>query len=101
MIDNLLDGLKEGRVKAAEFGQGVDKSMKEALEGTKISADQLEKWKSVAKGGKEGSAAMTEIAKALASIEDETKRNEIGVKLFGTMYEDRGQNITNTYWRSR
>ena len=43
-IDNLLDGLKEGRVKAAEFGQGVDKSMKEALEGTKISADQLEKW---------------------------------------------------------
>ena len=39
--------------------------------------------KSVAKGGKEGSAAMTEIAKALASIEDETKRNEIGVKLFG------------------
>ena len=33
--------------------------------------------KSVAKGGKEGSAAMTEIAKALASIEDETKRNEI------------------------
>ncbi|MDR5047299.1 hypothetical protein FNE59_17380 [Bacillus thuringiensis] len=97
MIDNLLDGLKEGRVKAAEFGQGVDKSMKEALEGTKISADQLEKWgKSVAKGGKEGSAAMTDIAKALASIEDETKRNEIGVKLFGTMYEDQGQNITNT-----
>ncbi|PGQ65389.1 phage tail tape measure protein, partial [Bacillus cereus] len=71
--------------------------MKEALEGTKISADQLEKWgKSVAKGGKEGSAAMTEIAKALVSIEDETKRNEIGVKLFGTMYEDQGQNITNT-----
>ncbi|OOR74509.1 phage tail tape measure protein [Bacillus cereus] len=97
MIDNLLDGLKEGRVKAAEFGQGVDKSMKEALEGTKISADQLEKWgKSVAKGGKEGSAAMTEIAKALVNIEDETKRNEIGVKLFGTMYEDQGQNITNT-----
>ncbi|MED0959556.1 DUF2207 domain-containing protein [Bacillus paramycoides] len=96
-IDNLLDGLKEGRIKAVEFGQGVDKSMKEALEGTKISADQLEKWgQSVAKGGKEGSAAMTEIAKALVGIEDETKRNEIGVKLFGTMYEDQGQNITNT-----
>ncbi|MDM5434377.1 hypothetical protein QUG28_16910 [Bacillus hominis] len=58
--------------------------MKEALEGTNISADQLQKWgQSVAKGGKEGSAAMTEIAKALVDIENETKRNEIGVKLFG------------------
>ncbi|MBF7155701.1 hypothetical protein IWA68_24455 [Bacillus albus] len=83
-IDNLLDGLKEGRIKAAEFGQGVDKSMKEALEGTKISADQLQKWgQSVAKGGKEGSAAMTDIAKALNEVENETKKNEIGVKLFG------------------
>ncbi|MGG3116480.1 hypothetical protein [Bacillus paranthracis] len=96
-IDNLLDGLKEGRIKAAEFGKEVDKSMKESLEGTKISADQLQKWgQSVAKGGKEGSAAMTDIAKALNEIEDETKRNEIGVKLFGTMFEDQGQNIIDT-----
>nr|WP_264449058.1 phage tail tape measure protein [Bacillus cereus] len=92
-----ITGLKEGRIKAAEFGQGVDKSMKEALEGTKISADQLEKWgQSVAKGGKEGSAAMTDIAKALNEVENETKRNEIGVKLFGTMFEDQGQNIIDT-----
>ncbi|OJE47652.1 DUF2207 domain-containing protein [Bacillus proteolyticus] len=94
-IDNLLDGLKEGRIKAAEFGQGVDKAMKETLEGTNISAEQLQKWgQSVSKGGKEGSAAMTEIAAALANVEDQTKRNELGVKLFGTMYEDQGENIT-------
>ncbi|QUW30187.1 DUF2207 domain-containing protein [Bacillus cereus] len=96
-IDNLLDGLKEGRVKAAEFGQGVDKAMKEALEGTQISAEQVEKWgQAVANGGKEGSAAMTEIAQALSEVDDETKRNELGVKFFGTMYEDQGQNIINT-----
>ncbi|WP_392355847.1 DUF2207 domain-containing protein (plasmid) [Bacillus sp. A01H] len=96
-IDNLLDGLKEGRIKAAEFGQGVDKAMKESLEGTKISAEQVEKWgQAVAKGGKDGSAAMTEIAQALSEVEDETKRNELGVKFFGTMYEDQGQNIINT-----
>ncbi|MFM2564806.1 hypothetical protein ACJTM1_18910 [Bacillus sp. GX] len=84
MIDNLLDGLKEGRIKAAEFGQGVDKAMIEALEGTKISAEQVEKWgQAVAKGGKDGSAAMTEIAQALSELEDETKRNELGVKFFG------------------
>ncbi|HDR8109138.1 membrane protein [Bacillus thuringiensis] len=96
-IDNLLDGLKEGRIKAAEFGQGVDKAMKEALEGTQISAEQVEKWgQAVANGGKEGSAAMTEIAQALSQVEDETKRNELGVKFFGTMYEDQGRNIINT-----
>lgn len=96
-IDNLLDGLKEGRIKAAEFGQGVDKAMKESLEGTKISAEQVEKWgQAVAKGGKDGSAAMNEIAQALSEVEDETKRNELGVKFFGTMYEDQGQNIINT-----
>nr|WP_259417656.1 phage tail tape measure protein [Bacillus toyonensis] len=95
MIDNLLDGLKEGRIKAAEFGQGVDKAMKETLEGTNISAEQLQKWgQSVANGGKEGSAAMSEIAAALANVEDKTKRNELGVKLFGTMWEDQGDNIT-------
>ncbi|SFI36216.1 MULTISPECIES: replication protein [unclassified Bacillus (in: firmicutes)] len=94
-IDNLLDGLKEGRIKAAEFGQGVDKAMQEALQGTNISAEQLQKWgQSVAKGGKEGSAAMAEIAKALSNVGDETKRNELGVKLFGTMWEDQGMNIT-------
>ncbi|MDM5195458.1 DUF2207 domain-containing protein [Bacillus hominis] len=96
-IDNLLDGLKEGRIKAAEFGQGVDKAMKETLEGTNISAEQLQKWgQAVSNGGKEGSAAMTDIALALSQVEDETKRNELGVKLFGTMYEDQGQNIINT-----
>ncbi|HDR3890334.1 TPA: hypothetical protein QCO65_004852 [Bacillus cereus] len=83
-IDNLLDGLKEGRIKAAEFGQGIDKAMKETLEGTNISAEQLQKWgQAVANGGKEGSAAMTDIALALSQVEDETKRNELGVKLFG------------------
>ena len=41
MIDNLLDGLKEGRIKAAEFGQGVDKAMKESLEGTKFQQNKL------------------------------------------------------------
>lgn len=83
-IDNLLDGLKEGRIKAAEFGQGVDKAMKETLEGTNISAEQLQKWgQAVANGGREGSAAMTDIALALSQVENETKRNELGVKLFG------------------
>lgn len=96
-IDILLDGLKEGRIVAAEFGQGVDKAMKEALKGTKISADQLENWgKAVAKGGDDGKKALVEMNTALMGIKDETKRNEIGVKLYGTLWEEQGTKISAT-----
>ena len=46
MLRTLLNisGVKEGRIKMAEFGAGVDKSMQEVLDKTKISADQFEKW---------------------------------------------------------
>ncbi|PFI17456.1 tape measure protein [Bacillus cereus] len=97
MIDNLLDGLKEGRIKLAEFAQGADKALKEALDGSGIAAEQIEKWgAAVSKGGSEGSQAMVEVAKAIEGIDDPIKKNEVGVKLLATMYEDQGQNITNT-----
>lgn len=96
-IDNLLDGLKEGRVKLNEFAQGADKALKEALDGSGIATEQIEQWgAAVAKGGSEGSQAMVEVAKAIDAIEDPIKKNQVGVKVLATMYEDQGQNITNT-----
>ncbi|QIW19058.1 DUF2207 domain-containing protein [Bacillus thuringiensis] len=96
-IDNLLDGLKEGRIQLSEFAQGADKALKEAMDGSGIATEQIEKWgEAVSKGGKEGSQAMVEVAKAIEGIEDPVKRNEVGVKVFATMFEDQGQNITNT-----
>lgn len=96
-IDNLLDGIKEGRIKVAEFGQEVPKSMQELIKGTDISAKQLQEWgKAVATGGEGGSKAMQEIATALNGVDDETKKNLIGIQLFGTKYEDQGQNIIDT-----
>ncbi|MGI0533072.1 tape measure protein [Bacillus pfraonensis] len=97
MIDNLLDGLKEGRIQLAEFAQGADKALKEALDGSGIATEQIEKWgAAVAAGGKEGSHAMVEVAKAIEGIEDPVKRNQVGVKVLATMFEDQGSNITNT-----
>lgn len=96
-IDILLDGLKEGRIVAAEFGQGVDKAMSEAIEGTNISAQQLEKWgQAVASGGQDGVTAMQEMNRALSLIDDDTKRNEIGVKMYGTLWEEQGGKISQT-----
>jgi phage-related minor tail protein len=83
-IDNLLDGLKEGRILLAEFGQGVDDSTAALLEGTGISTQQLQSWgQAVAEGGEKGRKAMQEAAKALVNIDDKTKQNALGVKIFG------------------
>ena len=96
-IDNMLDGLKEGRIQLAEFAQGADKALKEALEGSGIATEQIEKWgAAVAKGGSDGSKAMVEVAKAIEGIEDPVKKNQVGVKVLATMFEDQGQNLTNT-----
>lgn len=96
-IDSLLDGLKEGRIVMAEFGQEVPKAMKDLLSGTDISAKQLQEWgKAVAAGGEGGTKAMQDMALALQGVDDKTKQNALGVQLFGTIYEDQGQNILDT-----
>lgn len=90
-------GCKEGRIKMAEFGAGVDKSMQEVLDKTKISADQFEKWgQAIAGGGENGQKAMLEATKALAGVENATDRNALGTKMFGTLWEDQGKKIIDT-----
>jgi len=96
-IDILLDGLKEGRIVAAEFGQGLDKATREAIDGTNISIEQMEIWgRAVAEGGEKGKQAIVEMNTALMGIEDETKRNEVGVKMYGTLWEEQGDKISQT-----
>jgi phage-related minor tail protein len=96
-IDVLLDGLKEGRVKAAEFGQGIDKATAAAIQGTDISAAKLQAWgKAAAGGGDAGKKAMGEMAQAVLGIEDATKRNEVGVKIFGTLWEENGELVAQS-----
>ena len=96
-IDNLLDGLKEGRIKLAEFGAEVPKAIADSLAGTEISAQQVQTWgQAMAEGGDKGKQAMLDVALALSQVEDETKRNELGVAFFGTMWEEQGSKITDT-----
>lgn len=96
-IDILMDGLKEGRILMAEFGQGLDDATTDLANKAGISSDQMVEWgKAVASGGEEGSSALMEATKALSKIEDATLQNELGVKMFGTMWEEVGTDITDT-----
>ncbi|WLR53549.1 hypothetical protein LC048_13555 [Mesobacillus subterraneus] len=96
-IDNLLNGLKEGRIKMAEFGQEIPKATEELLKGTDISKKQLQEWgEAVAKGGESGSKAMEDVTTALLGVKDETQRNALGAQIFGTIWEDQGVNIADT-----
>jgi phage-related minor tail protein len=96
-IDNLMDGLKEGRILLSEFGAEVPKAVADSLAGTDISVKQVQSWgQAMAEGGQKGKDAMFEVALALSQVENDTKRNEIGTKLFGTMWEEQGKNITDT-----
>ncbi|MFJ7831802.1 hypothetical protein ACIQXU_16450 [Peribacillus sp. NPDC097284] len=96
-IDNLLDGVKEGRVQMADFGSGLSKELQGIISQTDISADQFVGWgQAIAEGGEGGQKAMLEATKALAGVEDSTTRNALGTKMFGTMWEDQGMKIVDT-----
>ena len=100
-IDNLLDGLKEGRIVLSEFGQGIDEETEKLFSKIGISKAQVESWgQAVAEGGEEGKRAMFEVAKAISEIEDSTLQNQIGVKVYGTLWEEQGTAITNTIVRA-
>jgi phage-related minor tail protein len=94
-IDVLLDGIKEGRIRLAEFGGGIDKTTAALIEGTSISGEQLKQWgNDIASGGEQGKQAMSEVSLALATVENDTLRNQIGTRLFGTLWEEQGEKIT-------
>jgi phage-related minor tail protein len=96
-IDILLDGVKEGRIRLAEFGVGVDKTTAGLIKGTNISAKQLQEWgTAVAEGGDAGKVAFGEVATQLGKVKDSTQRNAIGTRLFGTLWEEQGKKITDS-----
>ncbi|WP_217580428.1 hypothetical protein [Lysinibacillus sp. GbtcB16] len=96
-IDNLLDGLKEGRIKAAEMGAGLSTSMVDALQIIGASEEQFRLWGvAIAQGGEKGNKAFQDMTQYLMNVEDDVARNVLGVELFGTMWEDQGENIAAT-----
>lgn len=96
-IDNLLDGIKEGRVKMSEFGEEITPAMAELLNKADLSTEKFQALgKDIAEGGEKGKKAMEEVAKQLDGVEDKTLQNALGVAIYGTKWEDQGTNILKT-----
>ncbi|MBZ9536278.1 hypothetical protein KGR20_19060 [Cytobacillus oceanisediminis] len=95
-IDNLLDGLKEGRVRMAEFASTMNKDQIAIASSVEGGIEKFDEWAlAISEGGKKGSKAMVELAKAIDKMEGSAK-NDLGTMVFGTMFEDQGQNIIDT-----
>lgn len=96
-IDNLLDGLKEGRIQLASFVYGLTDANAAVVDEAGVSQKVFLGWaKAVSEGGEQGTKALIEVANTLNGIQDEAAREDLGVLIFGTKFEDQGQHIINT-----
>ena len=98
-IDNLNDGVKEARIRMAEMSQGLSKAMEEnLLPSVGMASEKFIEWgQAVAEGGEQGSKAMSEMVTWLDGIEDKALKNAIAVEIFGTKWEDQGQNLISVF----
>lgn len=81
-LDKVGDAVKEFNIRAKD---GSDSSA-EAFQALGYNADEM--FQTFAAGGPEANEAFKQIVDDISAIEDPVKRNEIGVKLFGTQFED-------------
>ena len=84
-VDKLGDAMKEFGIRTKD----TSKSTEEAFESLGYDAGELRD--RFAEGGDTAKKATKDVIKKLIDMEDEVKKNEIGVALFGTMWEDLGE----------
>ncbi len=83
-VDKLGDAVKEFGIRMKDGSDGTTGALKDL----KLNVDDVVE--RFAQGGDVAADAMGEVVDALFTIEDPLKQNEIGVALFGTMFEDLG-----------
>ena len=81
-IDKVADAVKEFNIRAKD---GSDSSA-EAFKSLGLNSDKM--FAAFAAGGETAQAAFFDTVEALNKLEDPLKRNEIGVALFGSQFED-------------
>ena len=84
-MDYLNDAIKEFGIRTKDGSDGT----KDAFKALGLNANELTK--QFAKGGTDAQNAFVKVTSALMNVKDEVKRNELGVQLFGTKWEDLGE----------
>lgn len=84
-IDKVGDAMKEFSIRAID---GSD-TTRDAFESLGLNADYMAA--QIAEGGPVAEATFRQVVNALQSVEDPMERNRIAVELFGTQYEDLGE----------
>lgn len=83
-LDKIGDAIKEFSIRAID---GSDTTVA-GFEAIGLNADEMAA--KFAAGGDDARAAFDQVISGLAEIEDPVKQSSVGVKLFGTMWEDLG-----------
>lgn len=83
-LDKVGDAIKEFSIRSIDGS----KTTTNAYKALGLNADKM--MATFAKGGKGAEDAFQQVIKKLVEVDDEVKRDEIGVALLGTMWEDLG-----------
>lgn len=81
-IDKIGDAVKEFNIRSKD----MSKTSTEAYEALGLNADEM--FSKFAEGGEGANVAFGEVVNALKNIEDPLMQNQVGVALFGSMFED-------------
>lgn len=81
-LDKVGDAVKEFNIRAKDGS----KTTREGFQAIGLDAEKM--GAAIAEGGKKGEQAFQATVAALSAIEDPVKRNQAGVALFGTQWED-------------
>lgn len=83
-VDKVADAVKEFSIRTIDGSKATNEAFASlGLNAGKMGSD-------FAKGGEKGRVAFQKVFEELGKIKDPMKQNEIGVALFGTMFEDLG-----------
>jgi phage-related minor tail protein len=101
MFNILAEGASKGAFNLDKVGDAVKEFNIRAKDGSKTTAEAFKALgfdankmsETFAKGGDGAKKAFAQVVQALAKVDDQTERNQLGVALFGTQYEDMEKDV--------